>query len=214
MKLFEHRGGAIYCTEDFNMTIIESAIFERDLNTLVMCCFGDIECNGKKASLTYGSNPITSHPSEIIEGDNSFIKLVYKKGDIFSESDQVLVDSSYSEIYCGMLSGGKLKFGFPVEHQLNLMINSVINNEPLAVPRITYELNSSVIARSKANPSKPYRLDKSEGYTMGISFRGIAAATGTFQAVTFEDPSAMCMISVTRKKNEDSKSSIEEYSKL
>lgn len=214
MKLFEHKDGVIYCAEDFTMKIIEAEIYERELNTLVMCCFGAIECNGKKATLNYGSNPITSHPSEVIESDTTFLTLVYKKGDVFSESDQVLVDSSYSEIYCGMLSGGKLKFDFPVEHQLNLMINAIVNNEPLAVPRITYELNASVIARSKANPSKPYRLDKSAGYTMGISFRGIAAATGTFQAVTFEDPSAMCMISVTRKKNEDSKSSIEEYSKL
>jgi hypothetical protein len=212
--LHKNDDGKFVVVEQFTLTIGKSQVFERDGESITYMPFGKfITSSGVKGSFIYGCNPMTSIPSSISENDLT-LTLDFQVDDIFSISDRLLIDSSYSEDFSGIMSSGKLISDKSLENQVKIIKNSVINNEPLEVPAITYELILSLIARSRNNPSKPWRLDKKSEYTLDISFRGLAAVTGTAQSVTFEDPSAMCLISSTRKDSENTNSSLEYYMKL
>ncbi len=214
--LKENENGSFEVVTPFDLYICTKQVFEVDTTQITYMAFGKYKSESSEGAFVYGCNPITSIPSEIIDSkdEKDTVILKFKVGDIFSISDRLLIDSSYSEDFAGIMSSGKLRSDISIDNLVKIIRNSVNNNEKLEVPSLTYELILSVIARSSADVSKPWRLDKGKPYTLGASFRGLAAVTGTAQSVTFEDPSAMCLISSTRKDSENKKSSLEYYMKL
>src|SRR5574343_665184 len=121
--LHKNDDGKFVVVEQFTLTIGKSQVFERDGESITYMPFGTfITSSGKKGSFIYGCNPMTSIPSSISENDLT-LTLDFQIDDIFSISDRLLIDSSYSEDFSGIMSSGKLISDKSLENQVKIIKN-------------------------------------------------------------------------------------------
>lgn len=116
-----------------------------------------LEINNKINSVLCISNYIESDPSKI-ETDNKYIKLYYKKGDVFINNTSILQLDLTNSLFTSFIMYGKIPDFFDYQHVHKLFDNSKrINNIAINVGKEILEVIYSYMYRNPKDLTEQYR---------------------------------------------------------
>lgn len=173
--------------------------------------------------------PITTYPDEILEnvtlnlsGTNDpeaaqkYTVLCYHRGNIMM-ARRIEQSSDSCEKFLSMVMKGKIPNSIPYDHLLKTWeSNYEMNGLSPGVPSVIMQCILATQCRSKKDPAIPFRQEMGTGKASQTGYvfanmRTVASHTSVFNALTFEDMSAMLTTSInmTRSGTKQARSPVE-----
>lgn len=225
--LFGKDGKQIICNKACELIIHKENITENSDGNLEAFLFGsllivykdndtDEKIEEDEYTLTLGTKVIIPiYTSEQVQeyGDNLHKKIIFEKGDVIIENDEVLasIENVY-ELFNNFLLG-RLSGEIEREKYYDIMMNSIKTNVPLNFPRVFLEMMiAEMFVDSKG---KLARLsDGKGGRPLGIT--DLIQTHNTFNTVTFQDSTKSYVINLDKslKDQQRDPSVLEKYMKL